>query len=356
MEIKNFEELYNFVSSNSPDDIIKASDSNYNYELFYRRFAKARLDNLKRDKKIIDYVWQKYLTRSKTFGLILTKLFSYKAPDGYFGGRPLECVFKNLVPAPYGGVGGTTPTFYDAIKEIKDNIGDYKSVYENFDDALSKKTLFTVLLARITRDPSLFISQGIYVSGFSACFDQSMVKLGGQSVFVDCGGFDGDTVKEFIKVFKKYKRIYVFEPDVLIIDKLKRNLGKYKNIVIKNAAVSDKAENGVFLSDGAGCGRLTGDSGQSADGISTVTLDDSVGEPVSFVKMDIEGAELSALKGLKNHLIADSPILAINVYHKLGDIRECLNYIKSVNPKYKFYLRHYCHIYIKTVLYAKIVN
>lgn len=68
--------------------------------------------------------------------------------------------------------------------------------------------------------------------------------------------------------------------------------------------------------------------------------------------MDIEGAELEALKGCVKILKEQKPKLAVCVYHKQNDIYEILNFILNANPKYKFYLRHYSLGASDTVLYA----
>ena len=68
--------------------------------------------------------------------------------------------------------------------------------------------------------------------------------------------------------------------------------------------------------------------------------------------MDIEGAELEALKGAEETIKRYRPKLAICVYHKPEDIVEIPKYILNINPDYKLYLRHYSDNAGETVLYA----
>lgn len=87
--------------------------------------------------------------------------------------------------------------------------------------------------------------------------------------------------------------------------------------------------------------------------IQTASLDKELWEEhVTFIKMDIEGAELEALKGAENIIRRDRPKLAICVYHKGEDIVSIPEYLLTVNPSYRFYLRQYGYMPLETVLYA----
>ena len=100
----------------------------------------------------------------------------------------------------------------------------------------------------------------------------------------------------------------------------------------------------------AGLGRI-----QNLYEIQTVTLDQVIDkETVGFIKMDIEGEELEALRGAKNTIIRDNPFLAISVYHHPGDMLAIMDYLHELIPEYHFWLRHYGPIYYETVLYASI--
>lgn len=91
------------------------------------------------------------------------------------------------------------------------------------------------------------------------------------------------------------------------------------------------------------------------DYIKTARIDDIIKEERSgatFIKMNVEGAELNALKGAK-HVIEDfHPKLAICVYHILEDIWEVPSYILSLNGDYRMHIRHYSLFEFETVLYA----
>ena len=74
--------------------------------------------------------------------------------------------------------------------------------------------------------------------------------------------------------------------------------------------------------------------------ISVDTIDNIVGDEfISFIKMDVEGAELNALKGAIKTLERCKPILALSAYHKKEDLITLPQFIKNIYGDCKFYLR-----------------
>lgn len=181
-------------------------------------------------------------------------------------------------------------------------------------------------------------------------------------VFVDCGAYTGDSTRDFIMWSKAgshiqntqeiipYKSIFAFEPDPWCYEVCCEDFKKLKGSKVFKAGVSDKTGTLNFQATSDGASKIT-DKGDIE--IKTVALDEALeGEKVTFIKMDIEGAELSALKGAEKIIRQRKPKLAICVYHKYEDIWEIAEYIWSLNPDYKMYLRHYSNSWIETVLYA----
>ena len=176
-------------------------------------------------------------------------------------------------------------------------------------------------------------------------------------VFVDAGCYDGITSVDFVKwCGGKYDKIYAFEPCKDMMEKCKKTFdaNDIKNYqLIDKATWSDNTE--VYFSDDFGTAIMGGsqvlESGNNK--IKTAKIDDILqGNYVSFIKMDIEGSELEALKGARESIIKHRPRLAICIYHKSEDIFEIPSYILELIPDYKLYLRHYCSDIWETVLYA----
>ena len=86
------------------------------------------------------------------------------------------------------------------------------------------------------------------------------------------------------------------------------------------------------------------------------TLDDLVETGrvtrVDFIKMDIEGSELAALRGAEQTLRRFKPKLAISLYHKPEDFSNIPAWLNHLGLDYRFYLGHYTIHAGETVLYA----
>lgn len=175
-------------------------------------------------------------------------------------------------------------------------------------------------------------------------------------VFVDAGAFDGQTSAMFVQWAGKYKKIFALEPDPQNREKCKKTLealdAEYE---ILPFGAWDKPEQLSFVSGLNGASHVGDDRQEDTEKqiiVQADKLDDLIHEKVSFIKMDIEGAEINALKGAEKTIKTYKPKLAICVYHKKEDIWEIPRLILSYVPEYKIYLRHYSLSKDETVLYC----
>ena len=94
----------------------------------------------------------------------------------------------------------------------------------------------------------------------------------------------------------------------------------------------------------------------AADGeieMPVTTIDDVLGDRrLTYVKMNIEGAEIDALRGGRNAIRKWRPRLAISVYHRASDLWRIPQQVLELNPDYELYLRQHDGGIIETVLYA----
>ena len=171
--------------------------------------------------------------------------------------------------------------------------------------------------------------------------------------FVDAGCFNCDTSLRFAHwCGGQYSKIFAFEPDAENLERCKLAAQKHglPNISFYQAGLYD--HNGTASFDSRGTSSSLIAQGGDVE-ISLVTLDEIVGNTtVSFIKMDIEGSALPALRGAAKTIRRDKPLCAISAYHRPGDVIVLMQYLKSLVPEYQFALRHYSNIDTETVLYA----
>lgn len=172
-----------------------------------------------------------------------------------------------------------------------------------------------------------------------------------EEIFVDCGAYDGETTKQFKKWSKDdASRSYIFEPIKAQYEFVKNRVdrGELVNCEAFCAAVWNRNETLTFKENTSGSG-IVCDEGVFVD---AVLLDEVIKDKVTFIKMDIEGAELEALEGAKNTILKYRPRLAICLYHKPSDIFTIPAKLLELVPDYRFIIRHYSTYRWETVLYA----
>ena len=74
---------------------------------------------------------------------------------------------------------------------------------------------------------------------------------------------------------------------------------------------------------------------------------------MDFIKLDIEAAEMSALRGAERTLRRFRPRLAISVYHKEEDLIDIPQFIAALDLGYRLYLDHFTIHAEETILFAE---
>jgi len=181
---------------------------------------------------------------------------------------------------------------------------------------------------------------------------------------IDAGGCWGDTALYFAHKAGNNGKVYSFEflPDNLKIYDKNLSLNPLLSPRIKrieNPLWSCGGEEVAISAYGPGSSIVPEASASTPNLLrfQSAAIDDLVEnggiEKVNFIKMDIEGAELQALKGSEQTIRRFKPKLTITVYHDLKDFWEIPEWINNLDLGYKFYLRHFTIHAEETVLYAK---
>jgi FkbM family methyltransferase len=254
-------------------------------------------------------------------------------------GKVEDCFFFD-VPA-FGEIDG------DLVHE---HAAEFDNLHERLTDDLSRQVLEAFVKSRVENDPAAVNDK--IVPGEDQYFSD-VVGLSRDEAFVDCGAFTGDTFHCFLKHANgQYRAYYAFECDTVNFDILEANVRGFHDVSLFKKGVSDKP--GFAYMENAGMASSYVSPSGSGEGIILDTIDNVLaGKSCSFIKMDIEGCELAALRGAENTIRSQKPKLAVCVYHKPLDLLQIPQYILSLNAGYSLYLRKYQDCFSdELVLYA----
>lgn len=225
------------------------------------------------------------------------------------------------------------------------------SCLQLFKDESSKNIYIASIRQRLTLESSWI--QEIYKPLKLQYFDPELISLSKHEAFVDGGAYDGDTLKQFLRISRnKYDAVYCFEPDPKTYKELSVAAGLKNNhkITLYPYALGRK-ESVLKFKYNLGLGSRLSNSGDT--NVRVVSLDKILKDKVvTFIKMDIEGAEVEALKGARQIITQQKPTLAICVYHKSADLWEIPMYIKSLGVYENIYLRKYDDSVFDIICYA----
>lgn len=185
-------------------------------------------------------------------------------------------------------------------------------------------------------------------------FYEDFLKYSEKEIFIDAGCYNLATTMDFKKVCNGLEKAYAFEPDASNYENCLKRIEKEKDnlpqVTMLPYGTWSSTTELHFNSSADGCSHI----GEGESVIKTASIDEIVdkNDKITFIKMDVEGAELESLKGAKETIQRDKPKLAICIYHKPEDMVTLPLYIKQLVPEYKFYLRSYSNADNEMVLYA----
>jgi FkbM family methyltransferase len=177
---------------------------------------------------------------------------------------------------------------------------------------------------------------------------------------VDAGACFGDTALAFADSVTPEGRVFCFEPLSSHLGIVRHSLAQNPeigNVAVFPFALGDHNQDGEVASGDINPGLSVA---KESSGVKLRTLDrmaeDGSIPKVDFVKMDIEGFELAALKGAEQTLRRFRPKLAISIYHNWEVYWTVLKYVDGLKLGYRFYLENYTLSDGETILYASSVD
>lgn len=248
------------------------------------------------------------------------------------------------------------PSVYQAVSlyraQTQVRADDWLRLAQRLADDQSRETLYGILLQRMEYNRSWIrdVRLGGRDEYFGIASETNTFALGQREHFVDCGAHRGTVIQKFLSTTGwQYASLHAFEPDAENFAALQAltpwPIERFKSYQL---AVSDQTEILRFNQTGT-MGSCISESGLSA--IQCVRLDSMV-EKASFIKLDVEGFEVRALRGASQLLTQHRPRLAVASYHYAQDLLNIAQTIDELAPDYSFYLRHHFGYFYDTILYA----
>ena len=169
------------------------------------------------------------------------------------------------------------------------------------------------------------------------------------------GAYTGDIFEVYQKVYKNgWCHYYGIEADQNIYKELLKTIGKSDSsdkCSLYNVAAWNE-DTTLYFDSIAGSSSMQENQNAGKISVDGRKIDNIITDEITFIKMDIEGAEYNALVGMSGIIRRNKPILAICVYHLRDDYYKLTDLVEKLVPgEYKFYLRQYRYTPTETVCY-----
>lgn len=243
----------------------------------------------------------------------------------------------------------------DSIEEMTEeyyaeNKDSFQIVRDNLAEDFSKKSFDAFLDVKVHKKVDPIIP---YVVKPQYFFHPA--PWGGlqDDVLFDAGAYTGGTILDFVKAWDgKYSGIITCEPDPDNYEKLLQTIEEHgiKNVTAHQIGLYSEKTTLRFDASGSQQTKIATNGGVE---LPVDSIDNLVGENrVSIIKMDIEGAELDALKGGERTIMRCRPILMISAYHKKDDLFQIFRFLSGTFDGYQYYFRCHRPMAIDGVIYA----
>lgn len=229
-----------------------------------------------------------------------------------------------------------------SLRTLSEHVDDINKAYSLLEDSASKDVFISSLEYRLSGDPRyLFSCESDRRDVFENIF-----KLGKNEYFIDLGAYRGDTIEEFLSMTScEFEKILALEPDIKNYKKCIEYVESLPDdISAKITAVNKASWCDERILNFCGGGGRNSNLGIGDEFVHTVAVDSIADGVPTYIKMDVEGAELETLEGLKHTLSSCKPKLSVSAYHRVTDLFTLPLKIKELNPDYKIFLRHHPYI------------
>ena len=222
--------------------------------------------------------------------------------------------------------------FYNA------HYGEIVSAYGALADQASKNAYAALIRYKLTARAEYLFAAYSGIDDIYSLLPESI------SVCVDAGAYNGDTCRELMLYRPSVQTVYAIEPDARNYKRLVKYIDSAvtdtKIVPIKAAAWSSDTD-GCFIGSGNRNSSVSSTASHEnrREEVALLRIDSIGAERIDYIKYDVEGAELEALRGSYATVRRDKPALLVSVYHRSEDIFSLVNYLRREHPEYSLYMR-----------------
>ncbi len=239
--------------------------------------------------------------------------------------------------------------FTEFESHFENNKEDYSFLEKSLEDGKSRDLLHGIIDFRLSGDINALWdlkSEGEH-------YFEEFIELGDNEIFFDIGAFDGQNSLRFGQITNGNYSIVMFEPNPLQQKQLKILQEQNNNMSLIPCALSDENKHLFFESNRGSSSRIESHESQSSITIKAQRLDNlDLKFAPTFMKLDVEGAEMRVLNGATETIRRFRPRLAISVYHRPKDILEAFEFCQANLQEARYYLRQYTEGTDEIVLYC----
>ena len=226
---------------------------------------------------------------------------------------------------------------------LREHRADLEWLLGRVADEESREYLEALIRVRWTMDPSQSRRNANVLGQY--LYDHPDTAPKTDAVIVDCGAYTGDTARDFLERLGGKASIQALEPFPANFAKLEALAASLPPGTVVPLRVAAGAASGTATLTAPGeetsmYPRLgTGEPGGIV--VSLERLDDLfAGTRVDYIKMDIEGAEVDALRGAATLIVRDRPTMVVASYHRPEDLWEIPRLVESIDPGFRLYAGH----------------
>jgi FkbM family methyltransferase len=237
------------------------------------------------------------------------------------------------------------PFWAGAHEDMQKNLKRYEAIKARMGSEISRKTMDDLISFRSQMD---LHHMSKYKNRQDQQYFEDFLNLERDGLnFFDLGCFDGFTSSEFARLSPGYSTINAFEPIPRLFNDCQKNLINLRDCVVHNFGVSDQSQSLTFADDGSS----SAPSASAGVLVNLRKLDDLTLPLPDLIKIDIEGAELRALRGMSQIIQKAQPMMAIACYHYPNEILDIVDFWDSLSLSGTLEIRHYTEGTTETVIF-----